>query len=356
MTASTLAPERKHALLEHLTAQSASCRRDGSPLCAMLLEAAAVDLEADRVVARLFADWEGHPMLDASSMRLLGALHGLVLAGRAPELARHYPTVGGAPDAGRLARDLFETLEAHQAEIRTRLDTQVQTNEVRRAVSLIGGFLHVADQTGLPLALHEFGASSGLLQQFDRYRYELGPHRFGDPSAALVLATDWSGPPPSLDAKLEIATRGACDLAPIDLEDPQARARLESFMWGDQPERLARLRSAIAIAREHGTRVERARAIEWLQRRLPARRTGAAHVVFHSSVWWYLPKAERVAVKTLIESEGTSATRDRPLAWLRIEGDNLDWADIRLRIWPGGDDLHLGRARYHGQAVEWQGT
>lgn len=356
MIEATLAPARKHALLEHLHAQSASCLRDGSPLGAALLAAAAADLEADGVVARLFSDWEGHPLFDASSMRLLGALHGLVLAGRAPELARHYPTVGGAPEADRLAADLLGTLEDHRAEIRARLDTQVQTNEVRRAVSLLGGFLHLAQHTGLPLALHEFGASSGLLQQFDRYRYELGPHRFGDPAAELVLATDWSGAPPPLDAKLEVVARGACDIAPIDLEHPDARARLESFMWGDQPERLARLRTAIAVARAQGTRVERARAIDWLGGRLPERRAGAAHVVFHSSVWWYLPKTERAAVTTLIESEGAEATRDRPLAWLRIEGDNLDWADIRLRIWPGGDDLHLGRARYHGQAVEWLGA
>ena len=356
MTAPTIDPERATLLADHLRAQAASCHHDGSPLNAALLELALRDFENGGVTARLLADWEGHPMLSAMSMRLLGALHGLVLAGQAPLLATHYPSAGGRPDEATLERGLLDALEAHRDTIRARLDEQVQTNEVRRSVALLGGFLHVAAATGLAIALHEIGASAGLNQHFDRYRYALGSHRFGDADAELTLETDWSGQPPALDATLEIAERGGCDLAPIDLEDAASRARLESFIWGDQPERLERLRTAIAVARRHGTHVERSRALPWLESRLPGRTPGRAHVVFHSTVWWYLPESERAAVTELMEATGAAATAERPLAWLRMEGNNLDWADVRVRLWPGGDDVRLGRTRYHGQAVEWRGA
>ncbi len=353
MTKTRIDGDRAAAIAHHLDAQARSCAEQGSPLGAAILTRALRDLEADGPTAAIFADWEGHPHMLAVSMRLLGALHGLVLEGSAPGLARHYPTAGGSPDEATLERDLVDTLEAHGATVRTRLDDQVQTNEARRCVALIGGFLAVADRFGLPLALHEIGASAGLNQHFDRHRYELGPHRFGPSDAPLTLSTEWHGDAPATDATLEVAERGGCDVAPIDLEDDRARARLESFMWGDQPERLERLRTAIAVARRHGTQIDRARALHWLEARLPNRAVGLAHVVFHSTVWWYLPEAERDAVTRLMETVGAEATEDLPLAWLRMEGHDLDWAQLRLQLWPSGEDLLLGRSRYHGQAVEW---
>ena len=39
-----------------------------------------------------------------------------------------------------------------------------------------------------------------------------------------------------------------------------------------------------------------------------------------------------------------------------MEGHDLEWAEVRVRVWPGGEDTLLGRTRYHGQAVEWQGA
>ena len=348
-------PENDQAaeIARHLRAQIPSCAEHGSPLGAAILTRVLHDLEAGGLTAALFADWQGHPHLLAFSMRLLGALHGLVLSGAAPALARHYPTAGGRVDEATLERDLLDALEAHRDVVRARLDEQVQTNEVRRCVALIGGFLHLAHRFGLPLALHEIGASAGLNQHFDRHRYALGAHGFGAPGAPLRLDTDWQGEAPPIDARLEVAVRGGCDLSPIDLEDDAARARLESFIWGDQPERLERLRTAIAVARQHGTSIERARALPWLESRLPGRAPGLAHVVYHSSVWWYLPESEREAVTALMESTGAAATEDRPLAWLRMEGHDLDWADLRLRLWPSGEDLLLGRSRYHGHAVRW---
>jgi hypothetical protein len=175
----------------------------------------------------------------------------------------------------------------------------------------------------------------------------------GPADAGLVLDTEWSGPAPALDADLRVARRAGCDVAPIDLEDAEARLRLESFIWGDQPERLARLRGAIAMTRRAGVAIDEARAGDWLERKLEANEPGLARVVFHSVVWWYLPVEEQQRVTATIEAAGARADASSPLAWLRMEGQDLDHAEVRLRLWPGGDDLLLGRTRYHGQAVEW---
>ena len=150
-----------------------------------------------------------------------------------------------------------------------------------------------------------------------------------------------------------IAVRAGCDVAPIDLEDADARLRLESFIWGDQPERLTRLRGAIAMARRAGVAIDRARAADWLDRKLEGDEPGLARVVFHSVVWWYLPPEEQRRVTATIEAAGARANAQSPIAWLRMEGSDLDHAEVRLRLLPGGDDLLLGRTRYHGQAVEW---
>ncbi len=44
------------------------------------------------------------------------------------------------------------------------------------------------------------------------------------------------------------------------------------------------------------------------------------------------------------------ATAEAPLAWLRMEpADEL--AEVRLAVWPGGEERRLCRAGYHGSPV-----
>ena len=45
---------------------------------------------------------------------------------------------------------------------------------------------------------------------------------------------------------------------------------------------------------------------------------------------------------------------DRPLAWLRMEGSSSEEAQVRLREWPGGEDVLLGRCHWHGAWVAWE--
>jgi hypothetical protein len=331
------------------------CAVAGSPLYAELLARAADDLEAGGVFAELVEGFEGHPVLLVLPLRVMGAVHRLVLAGAAPALAAHYPSAGGRFEAEGAWRALVDAARAHAPAIRARLASNVQTNEVRRCAVLLGGLLRVAAGTGLPLRVREIGASAGLNLLFDRWRYELGPHRWGDPRAPLAIAADWEGPPPDLGAPLRVASRAGCDVDPIDVTDAEDRLRLESFVWPDQVERHARLRAALAAARADPPRIERARAGEWVPRELAARPAGEATVLVQSHVFWYLPEAERDELLRDVRAAGLRASDERPIAWLRFEGTGVDSFGLRLWSWPPGEDRLLARCHPHGSWVRWEG-
>ncbi len=334
--------------------QAAACGEMGSAIYADLLARCAEDFAAGGLVAQVVAGWSGHPVLDNVALRLLGAAHFLALSGDAPALAECLPSAGGRyarEPAWAALRGVFET---HAERIRVHLTEQIQTNEVRRCCALLGGFLTIAREFPWPLRLLEIGASAGLNQCFDQFRYELGAQRFGPEHAPLTLDCEWRGQPIAvLQAPLRVASRAGCDIAPIDLRDRSARLRLESFFWPDQLERLARLRAACGCALRSNVKLERAGAGDWLARELAAAAPRTTTVLFHSVMWMYVPEAERKRIHVLMAEAGARASAEAPLAWLRMEGPNYDYCEVRLRTWPSGEDRLLARCHYHGAWVEW---
>ena len=341
--------------IESFRFQARASADTGSPIYAELLGRAAEDLEAGGVFAELVEGFEGHPILRALPLRVMGAIHRIVLDGRAAELAAHYPSAGGRFEPERAWRALLEVARLHGDEIRGSLGANVQTNEVLRSAALLGGFLRIARETGAPLRLREIGSSAGLNLVWDRYRYELGPHRWGDPRARLLLRSEWSGAAPDLSTPVRVESRAGCDVAPIDLSDPAARRRLESFVWPEQTDRLALLRAALETVSEDPPRVDAMAAGAWLARELAEPARGEATVVFHSVVWWYIPKDEQERITREMEAAGERASARAPLAWLRMEGSDPTplGAELRLRSWPGGEDRRLARVHWHGRAIEW---
>src|SRR5947199_10373142 len=83
------------AIARRLRRQAHACSRLGSPLYAQLLEATAHDVEAGGIAWQVLHGHEADPPDSVPALRLMGAVHRLVLAGQAPELARDYPSVGG---------------------------------------------------------------------------------------------------------------------------------------------------------------------------------------------------------------------------------------------------------------------
>src|ERR1700687_2770412 len=102
---------------------------NGSPLYARLLADMAENWEAGGITSELLpASWE-RPLQDAAALRLLGAVHRIVLEGRAPVLARFYPSAGG-DDHGDVWPAFVQVLQAFRPEIEQGLREQVQTNEI----------------------------------------------------------------------------------------------------------------------------------------------------------------------------------------------------------------------------------
>jgi len=348
------APSRE-TLVAAFRSQARGCKLVGSTLYEALLERAADDLERGGVFAEVVADYRGQPVLDAFPLRLLARAHALVLSGEAPDLARFYPSAGGTAEADGAWRALVALVESRRDLFRAAATSwRVQTNEVRRSAVLLPGFLRVAARTRLPLRLREIGASAGLNQGFDRYRYELGPHRWGDPASPLRITTDWEGGAPDLEAPLRIADRRGCDLAPIDLRDPAARTKLQSFLWPEQLDRLERLRTAIELLAADPPTIDATPAGDWVAREVQPER-GVATVLFHSVVWWYIPEVERDRITASMEAAGARAAADAPLAWLRMEGAKLEESELRVRLWPGGEDALLATVHWHGAWVRWVG-
>lgn len=343
------------ALADAFRTQARGCEQTGSPIYAALLARAADDLERGGLFAEIAAAYRGQPILDAMPLRILGRAHALVLAGEAPSLARFFPSAGGSFEAEGAWRALVALVESKKALFADATTSwRVQTNEVRRSAALLPGFLRIAARTKLPLRLCEIGASAGLNQGFDRYRYQLGPHRWGDPASPLLLDTEWQGAAPDLSAPLRVAERRGCDVAPIDLGDPAERVKLQSFVWPEQHDRLERLRAAIALLAADPPAIERTPAGDFVERHV-APRAGVATVLFHSVVWWYIPEAERARVTAAMERAGERASADAPLAWLRMEGARVEEAELRVRLWPSGEDTLLAAVHWHGAWVRWSG-
>jgi hypothetical protein len=295
----------------------------------------------------VFAVLRGHehdPGPSALALRLMGAVHRLVLRGDAPRLAAHYPSAGGEPHGPWPA--FLDALRDHADELRVLVEDPVQTNETARCAALLGGFLETARRTGLPLRLLEVGASAGLNLRFDRYRYALGDERWGPAGSAVRLRSRLIGERPPLETALRVASRAGCDARPVDPRTGEGRLTLTSYVWADQLGRLERLRAALAIAAELDAPVERGRAASWTEARLAEADPGVVSVVFHSIVMQYLPAAERERFERALRA----ATG--PLAWLRMEPAG-GLTDVRLTLWPGGEERLLARAGYHGDPVEW---
>lgn len=337
-----------------LRQQAGWCRRLGSPLYAGLLEAAADDAEAGGPTWVVLRGHEGDHPHSALALRFMGAVHRVVLEGRAPALAEHYPSAGGARAPERTWAAFRAVLEGHRDELRALVERTVQTNEVGRSAALLGGFLVVARDHGLPLRLLEIGASAGFNLRWDHYRYEGAGAAWGDARSPVRLVDVFTTSPPPLEVAAPVAARAGCDLDPIDPTTAEGALVAKSYLWPDQPARFALLEGAIAVARRVPVSVERADASAWLRHALAEPARGQSTVVYHSIVWQYLSRPARAAIADALAAAGARASRAAPLAWLRLEPVGPEGPyEVRLTAWPGGAERRLAVAHPHGRQVRW---
>jgi len=355
-------------VLAALRRQAVACDDLGSPMYGELLRLIADDFEVGGQSTPLLSGREGEDgWTSALALRLLGAVHRLVLSGAVPELAAFYPSVGGEWDPV-FGWDAFQqVLESHREEIRVWLEQPPQTNEVGRASALMGGLLRLRELRGeavrLPVRLFEIGASAGLNLRADRFAYGDQSGLFaGPPDSPVRLAGAWQGMPLTPWPDLVVAERAGSDIAPLDPLSTDDALTLTAYVWPDMDARLARLRGALQVAAEVPATVHRQDAVSFLRGLELA--VGFTTVLWHSVMWQYLTPDDQAAASGVIVALGNQATDAAPFAHLYLEPghrsqealgyDEAPEFLVVLRWWPDGERRVLGAAAPHGIPVTWE--
>ncbi len=343
-------------ILAHFAEQAMYCDMFGSPFTAQLIKAMSADYEQRGPMAALLKDWNTNPRADALSLRLAGYFHHAVLTNRDADLAAHYPSRvanWSIDDIWPRARALLAREPRTAAQF---IRSAPQTNETRRSIALLAAFLTFAETWDGPIDMFEIGASAGLNLNWDLFTYATKSWAWGA-EGPVHIDTDWQGQAPPI-ANIDVRSRAACDLNPLDISDEAQRLQLKSYIWPDQPERLARFDGAVALAREAGVQVERADAAEWLWQKLRARADDAATIVYHSVFLQYPPREARHAIVETIREAGERATAKAPFAWVRLEPEALtDGVEnsprmvIDITTWPGAQRRIIGHTDGHVRAV-----
>ncbi len=336
--------------------QVAYCRDNGAPATALICHALAELLESERggVTMERIRRWAGPALADALPLRIAGALHALYLARDEPGLDPIYAGLKPSDATGRVAA----ALETHDHALLSWLDGPPQTNEAGRSWAFAAAMLWLVEQGCAPdFALFELGSSAGNNLMMDRYRYDLGGTTAGPADATMRVAPQWRGPPPPR-RDFRIVEASGCDVAPVDLTDPDQALRLRAYIWPELTERFARMDAAVAEARRSPPSIERTRAGDFVATVLGREaRSGVTRAIVHSVVWQYIPADERAAITAAIEAAGAEASLDTPLAWIMLEANrDTHRHELTVRWWPGGaEQVHLATAHPHGSWVEWEG-
>ena len=243
------------------------------PACAKYLR---TFLTPDGEVGGALFNWEGDVAAGGHNLplRLMGALHNLVLTGQCKSLMDIYPPDYKDKTDAQIWQGVNAAFKAHAKFILGFLNSPPRTNEVRRSAILLPGFLTIAEATnGLPFVLSEVGASAGLNLNWNQYYYRFGEQEWGDKNAPVKLTPKWDGPAPKTQ-NIVVSDRRGCDLMPTDLCNKAEITNLLSYLWADQDERITRTESAFKMANLYPYHVDKMDAIDWLKQRLSQRFEG----------------------------------------------------------------------------------
>jgi hypothetical protein len=228
------------------------------------------------------------------------------------------------------------------------LSRRTQTNEPARCAVL----LPVLARLPQPLALLEVGAAAGLCLLPDRYGYDYGGNRLGD--GPPVFACKAHGGTPVPTALPQVIWRAGLDLHPLDPRNAEQAAWLETLVWPDQPHRLARLQSALAVAQADPAPVRRGDLLPDLRRLAAEAPAKATLVVFHTAVLAYV--ADPAARAAFAAAVGTLGA-----VWLSNEAPGV-FPSVVARVPERGprgafllavDGEPIAWTDPHGAWIEW---
>ena len=299
------------------------------------------------------ANWPGSVIKDAMPLRLAGGLHDLFRREVETGLGAVYR--GEMTDQAAIDALVGEIVARHDAALLPWLDGPPQTNEAGRSANFIAALHWLAGRIVPKFEIMEIGSSAGMNLLIDRYRYDLGGVMSGPADAPITIRPEWRGPPPPEDVFTITSLKG-CDLTPIDVRGDAAADRLRAYIWPEMTERFARMDAGIAMIRERGVDLVQGDAADWVEAELATPQTpGTTRVLMHSIVWQYLPSDTQARITKAMETAASSATQERPLAWMALETNRDTFQhELMVRYWPSGGEMRvLGSAHAHGAWVEW---
>ncbi|MEM7689396.1 MAG: DUF2332 domain-containing protein [Pseudomonadota bacterium] len=331
----------------------------GAPCTARVIRSLAKVRETDTYLGRRMREWVGLTLKDAMPLRVTGGLHHLALTGANKRLVPVY--AGEITDQDAVDALVLDMVAQHDAALSPWLDGPPQTNEAGRSASIMAGLLWLAQRVVPRFELFELGASAGVNTMLDRYAYDLGGTRVGPAGSPMQIAPDWRGEgmPPAPSGAFEIVSVRGCDIAPIDLSDPDAALRLKAYVWPDAAARMQRIDAAIQLASEKAPDVIEQDAQDFVAAMMATPQDkGTTRALFHSIMWQYMPREALEAITQMMEEQGAKATRERPLAWVSLETNPKTFRhELRVRYWDGdagdGTPVMLAHAHPHGAWVEW---
>ena len=331
---------------------------------------------------------------------LLAAVHDVVLAGdHDPEVEALSGWYGSATPhprpVGRGGDDPWPHFRSaaleHPAVADNLRSHSTQTNEVGRCAPLLPALTDTVSEFGAEsLGLVEVGASAGLNLLMDSYGYcytrgrvEPGTGdaldldesdrgaRWVSPDRSLILTCALRGPvdPPVPESVLVISHRVGLDLHPVDPGERDQARWLVACQWPDQPERVHRARTAIALSHGRRPRIVTGDAVDDVAALVTDVPREAHPVVIATWVLTYLgPDRQRKFLEALDE---IGTRRDLSLVYAeqpelvprldppaRADGvpDGRATALVRLD-WRGGTRRarRLGDQHPHGTWLEWTG-
>jgi len=351
-------PQSRERIARMFEIQAAGCAAYGAGLYGLLLRRAADDIRAGGPCAEAVVGHEGAPGPDAVALRLAGAVHALVLSGRAPELAGYYPSAGGAwsPEVAEECWSAFRaTVAAELPWVRSWMTRPPQTNEVGRSNLLIAGLLYAVTAAPLPVRLFELGSSAGLNLRPEQHRYTAGGFAWGPVDSPVRLADGWTGGAPgwlveaaAAHPKLDVVERRGCDLTPIDPLSEAGALALRAYVWPDQSDRLDRLAGALRLAADHPARVEPTGAGDFLAG--IDLRPGTLTVLWHSVMQQYVPAEEWARVEAELDRLAAASTPGAAFAHIAFEPERVGGRfPFRLSVRVGsGVRVRLAEASGHG--------
>ena len=342
-------------VVQALEWQADHAEKNSAPCTGRLIRGFIPLLDGDTQVGRRMREWPGLSLEDAMPLRLAGGFHNLHLTGADDRLGPIYAAL--VTEQGAVNAIVAAVTQAHDARLVEWFGGPPQTNEAGRSAGIMAQLLWLSAKLGPKFELNEIGSSAGINTMMERFGFDLGGVKTGIAGSPMQICPEWRGSqPPAGD--VQIVSIEGCDVAPIDLADPDQALRIKSYVWADTPVRLKRIDAAIAFAREKPPRVAKMDAADWVEARLATPQAeGVIRVLFHSIVWQYLLPEGRARIEAAMALAGSKATPQRPLAWVTVETNRATFRhELRCRFWPGGEqETLLGEAHAHGAWVEWYG-